>query len=170
MNKMANIYEQIDHCEKCILGCLPCNKPPRRRFKTGPSNVSVSILIISQNPGQRGTHENVWGDLNIFFKRYDMAKRIADRVWITNVVKCSTPKNDKPKTEEIRACEYWLNQEIKYIHPKKIIGLGNVAKKWLSKNVSDTPIITFYHPNFVFRFKHGQISEYLLKIWNELSQ
>ncbi len=52
-------------------------------------------------------------------------------VYITNVVKCRPPGNREPNEEEIRACEPYLEWQIRAIRPKIIVTLGNVAGKWI---------------------------------------
>jgi len=157
--KLRDIYSQIDMCTCCSLGKYEKNNPPRLRYKAG----SKPILIVSQNPGIRNDPEcdHVWGGLDILFGHFpDLnLKGLLDNVWITNLVKCRTPKNARPRADEIKACQYWLEQEISVLNPKIIIGLGKPACTWLEGK--GLLFDRFCHPRFVLQFRHKDIPKYI---------
>ena len=55
----------------------------------------------------------------------------ANRIYLSEAVKCPTPNNRRPKVSEVRACFRWLLQEIKLLNPKVICCLGKDAVKSL---------------------------------------
>lgn len=154
--KFEKLYQQIDNCKRCPLGFLEINKPPRLRCKHG----NIPILVVSQNPS---THRDpncpwVYGGLDILF-HYISIQKLAQAVWITNLVKCSTPRNRGLRKTEIKACENWLTEEIKIIQPQKILGLGKDACKWFNDNGYN--YIEFQHPNYIVRFQKQKLGDYI---------
>lgn len=95
-------------------------------------------------------------------------------VWITNAVRCVTPKNRAPKPHEIEACKVHLHEDILRMRPEVIIALGEPALKILTAHINahitigeargknfplhpsygyDCQVYATYHPAFVL---HGQ--------------
>jgi len=50
-----------------------------------------------------------------------------EKIYMTNLIKCMLPKYRKPKQDEIKACSYYLNEEIKLINPEVLAPLGYYA-------------------------------------------
>lgn len=74
---------------------------------------------------------------------------------VVNVLKCKTPGNRDPTSEEIETCKPFLKSQIKELNPKVIILLGNVAEKAISivsltrgkiYMFSGIIVIKVYHP------------------------
>lgn len=82
--------------------------------------------------------------------------------FITNAVHCrpvNNGKNRTPTPQEIRTCNDWLQEEIKFVKPSAILLLGNTAIRSVlqhSQSISslrgkivlwqDIPIMATYHP------------------------
>ena len=53
------------------------------------------------------------------------------RVYLTNIVKCPLPRQDAtsqdPSRDQIQACAYWLDEEIRLVKPRLVITLGAPA-------------------------------------------
>jgi len=162
--KLEKLYQQIDKCNRCFLGCLDINKPPRLRCKCG----RIPVLFIAQNPSTHRDSDRNWvyGGLDLLF-HYVAVQKLADEVWITNLVKCSTPNNRGLRREEIKACEKWLKKEIEIIKPKRIIGLGKDACNWLRRNKYN--YVGFPHPSFVTRFQRRRMENYVKELLNVIS-
>jgi len=78
---------------------------------------------------------------------------VAD-IYITNLMKCSTPKNRLPTEQELDTCfNSWLSQEIAICNPEIIICLGKLAFDSIAKlNVLDgVKIVQVYHHSFIVR-------------------
>lgn len=72
-----------------------------------------------------------------------------ETLFISNIVHCRPPDNRTPKMKEIEACRYFLDKEIKYVKPKKIIAMGKSA------------ILGFYgDKDFTIESMRGKIFEY----------
>jgi uracil-DNA glycosylase family 4 len=51
------------------------------------------------------------------------------QAYIANVLKCRPPGNRDPKPDEIDSCKGYLREQIRMIHPRVVITLGNFATK-----------------------------------------
>lgn len=72
-------------------------------------------------------------------------------VFITNILKCNTPKNNKFQDNDIKNCTTnFLLKEINYINPEKIIVLGkdaeNKFKKYVTSSQKFSNIHYVWHP------------------------
>jgi len=108
------------------------------------------------------------------YKCLEKASLTRDEVFITNLVRCKTPRVEKtkgnwqdrvPKKKEITTCLPYLQQEIAEIEPNVIVLLGNeVCKTILGKtgitSIHGTPYwseeynatcIPCYHPSYLIR-------------------
>jgi uracil-DNA glycosylase len=55
-----------------------------------------------------------------------------EHVYVTNVVKCRPPRNRTPYSSESDICGInYLDQEIEYLKPKRILALGNASCDYL---------------------------------------
>lgn len=95
-----------------------------------------------------------------------LLKRIGlyERSYLTNLLKCSTPKNRKPKSREIENCSVWLRNEFNRHFPKVIVPLGGVARAAIEKITKpldddrrflfgvDVVVINCFHPSYCFNY------------------
>jgi len=138
VRELKKLYSRIQLCKKCEISRLKVNSyKPQLKLGEKP------ILIISQNPSiHRSNLPYVWGGLdkllnNLPPRRNTELEFILNKVYVTNVVKCSTPKNRSPKKSEIKNCLPWLLKEIKIVSPRKIIVLGSIAREGLKKIIKN---------------------------------
>jgi DNA polymerase-1 len=85
------------------------------------------------------------------------------KVFITNAVSCRPPDNRTPTKGEVRACNRWLQYQIKHVKPKYVLLLGNTALQSITgasgiKKVRGRPFerngiiyLATYHPSFILR-------------------
>lgn len=86
-------------------------------------------MVIGQNPGQQEDKEGVpfFGRSGQLLRKLCDAAHISpSEVYRTNAVRCLSPGNRAPKTDELTNCRDYLIQEIREINPKVIITLGEV--------------------------------------------
>ena len=121
---LEKISQNIEECRKCPLWNGAIHAVPGE----GPSNARA--ILIGQNPG---SEEDKTGKpfvgrsgryLNNVLLKYGIERR---DLFITGVVKHVTPKNRKPKSDEIKACLPYLIDQIGIIKPKIIVLMGGVA-------------------------------------------
>ena len=84
-------------------------------------------------------------------------------VYITNLVKCRTPRNRRPRRDEVGTCSVFLESEVATVRPKVVVALGQtVAQRLLDSKLSmavtvgkdftvdlagiETALVVAYHP------------------------
>ena len=89
-----------------------------------------------------------------------------ESLFITNVIACHPPHDRDPLPEEVKACQHFLDLQLRSIKPKRILALGNFALKALTgkSGISTyrgktfhldlggdqpTEVYATYHPSFV---------------------
>src|SRR3989440_13042038 len=117
---LKEIAAEVSICSRCDL----CKG--RTKAVPGGGSPHAKILFIGEGPG---FHEDKQGRpfvgpagqfldellASINLKRSD--------VFITNVVKCRPPENRDPESEEIAACNDYLDRQIAAINPPVIVTL-----------------------------------------------
>ena len=87
--------------------------------------------------------------------------------YITNVVKCYPPSDRVPFEDEIETCvNLWLSKEIKFIKPKRIILIGQVAKNlriFYPDIFGEIPISEIEHPSYM-ALRKGRGEEWIEKM------
>ncbi len=132
---LREIATEVSICAKCNL----CKG--RTKAVPGEGSPHAKILFIGEGPG---FHEDKQGRpfvgpagqfldellASIKLKRAD--------VFITNVVKCRPPNNRDPLTEEIGACNDYLDRQIAALKPQVIVTLGrySMAKFFGNEKIS----------------------------------
>ena len=135
-------------------------------MQMGSGKRSARIMIVSESPYQteniRNQHMSGKGGRLLRALLSDVGINLDD-IYFTTVVKCSTPEDRLPKTDEIDACKDYLLSEIEVIQPEIIVPTGNISMKVTMGLVGITkhrgkmiekdgikyfPII---HPNFVLK-------------------
>ena len=75
-----------------------------------------------------------------------------EELFITNIVKHTSPENRKPFADEIAACVPYLITQIAVIKPKIIVLLGATAKE--TPRIAGIEYIEIIHPSAAMRFKN----------------
>jgi len=160
---LTELNNNVVLCKKCDLSLSRTNTV----FGSGDSN--AEIMIVGEAPGKDEDLQGipfVGRAGKLLTELLDSIHLQRENIFITNTVKCRPPENRNPKTQEIDACAYYLDEQIKIIKPKVIILLGKIAadrmlnvdkpitelrgKKFFLKNHS-IPVIVFYHPAYILR-------------------
>ena len=144
---LTELDNQIRTCRKCRLWHGTKNAVPGE----GPPNARV--ILVGQNPGaeEDKTGRPFIGRCGKFLTAV-LAKNGIDRgeLFITSVVKHGSPKNRKPKQDEIMACLPYLQSQISLIKPKIVVLMGAVA--WQVPRKAGIVYIETYHPSAAMRF------------------
>ncbi len=150
---IKNLNKKIKReCKKYPL----CKTP---KVVPGEGNSKAKIMLIGQNPGEEEDKQGkpfVGKSGKYLNKILNENKINRKKIYITNVVKCKTPKNRKPTKKEIEFFMPFLIEQIKTIKPKIIILLGEVAWQ-VPKQASQIKginaiYIKTYHPAAAMRF------------------
>ena len=126
--EMQELEKQIKDCKKCELHKI------RTNALCGEGSLNAEILFIGEAPGYnedlKGKHF-IGRAGKIFDELLDSIQLSREKIYITNVLKCKIPKNEKPKQEYIEKCTPYLNEQIKIIKPKIIVPLGRFATNYI---------------------------------------
>lgn len=88
------------------------------------------VMIVGEAPGKREDDSGIpfVGTSGKLLDELLGEQRFTRKnVFITNAVSCRPPDNRTPTKGEIRACNHWLQYQIKQVKPRFILLLGNVA-------------------------------------------
>jgi uracil-DNA glycosylase family 4 len=132
--------QKLDQIAKKIKVCKKCPLWKNSQAVPGEGSPKKKIVLIGEAPGY---HESVQGRpfvgaagrlldsllLSVRLKRKE--------VFITNILKHRPPNNRNPLPEEIEACQFWLDKQIRIIQPRLVITLGRFA---MNKFVPDGKI------------------------------
>jgi DNA polymerase len=118
--------------------------PDRQIPFVGPSTIEDSGNFIFDILNEAGYS---FDDMNLF---------------ISNVVHCHPPDNRPSKTHEKENCREYLQAELEFVKPKKILLLGRDAREWFkfsrqgktSKRFNGEIVIFIvaHHPSYVLRY------------------
>ncbi len=131
MNKeklIKKLNDEIKNCTKCGLHTT------RKNVVLGEGNLNLRLMLIAQAPGEK---EDASGKMfvgptgKVFDSLLKIAELKRDEIYMTNLIKCFLPHYRKPKSEEIKACGYFLDREIEILNPEIIVPLGYYATRYI---------------------------------------
>lgn len=160
---IEDLNSQIEACKNCKLG-----KDQEKRIH-GIGSGNPELMIVGEAPGSANLKS---GEPFSDKRAKDIIHKVLiqigiseDRVWKTNVLKCPTPGFRDPYDGEVRACQKFLNEEIRLLNPKVILSMGRTPAYFFTGNkgtVKDLrgkvrwykskPVVITYHPSGVKRF------------------
>jgi uracil-DNA glycosylase family 4 len=144
---LTELNDQIRKCRKCRLWQGAKNAVP------GEGLLNAKVMLVGQNPGaeEDKTGRPFVGRAGKFLNKV-LAKNgfNRDELFITNIVKHTSPKNRKPFPDEIAACAPYLETQIKTIKPKIVVLMGAVA--WQAPRLAGVEYVETYHPSAAMRF------------------
>lgn len=144
---LEEISYQIYACKKCRLWKGAKHGVPGE----GPANAKV--MLIGQNPGatEDETGRPFIGRTGRFLNAVLAENSIKrEELFITSIVKHTSPKNRKPLPDEVAACLPYLTAQISVIKPKIIMLLGETAKA--TPRIEDITYMETVHPSAAMRF------------------
>jgi len=144
---MEELNMQIYGCKKCRLWQGTKHAVP------GEGPLDAKVIIVGQNPGKE---EDESGRPFVGRAGKYLTKTLAEYgikredIYITNIVKHTSPKNRKPYADEVEACLPYLITQINIIKPKVIVLLGASAKG--APRVKGIEYFEVIHPSAAMRF------------------
>jgi len=159
--ELAALMQRVGDCR----GCRLCEE--RNTIVFGGGNPSAGILFIGEGPG---ANEDIQGEpfvgragklLDKILAAIDLDR---DTVFITNIVKCRPPGNRTPSKDEVAACWWILEEQIRIMRPGVIVALGAPASRTMTGSsdgigklrgtihrYGNIPVIPTYHPAALLR-------------------
>ncbi len=121
---LAEIAAEVSGCQKCRL----CKG--RTKAVPGEGDPHTKLMFIGEGPG---FHEDQQGRPFVGPAGRLLEEALASinlqrgDVFITNVVKCRPPDNRDPNSDEIAACNDYLDRQIEALQPQAIVTLGRFS-------------------------------------------
>jgi DNA polymerase len=137
MTSLTELYKEITVCQRCELS------KGRTHTVPGEGPEDAEIMFIGEAPG---FHEDRQGRPFVGAAGKFLEELLAsiglkrEGVYIANVIKCRPPGNRDPLSDEIEACEPYLDKQIELIQPKMIVTLGRYSMARYFPNASITRI------------------------------
>jgi uracil-DNA glycosylase family 4 len=115
--------------------CTACRlSETRTNVVFGVGDPRADLMLVGEAPGR---NEDLQGEPFV-----GAAGRLLDELmagigvarsqaYIANVIKCRPPGNRDPLPDEIDCCKGYLREQIRLIHPRVVVTLGNFATKLL---------------------------------------
>ena len=123
-------------------------------------------MLIGEGPGQKEDELGLpfVGRSGQFLEKMLLSIGLSRQdVYITNVVKCRPPDNRDPHSQEINACDNFLQEQIAIVNPTMIATLGRISMSiWFPnekisqihgevKRIDGRLIMPMYHPAAALR-------------------
>ena len=167
LHQLYKIEQPFIDLYKRIADCLACELA-RFRSKTVPGSGSKTskLMLIGEGPGQKEDELGLpfVGRSGQFLEKMLLSIGLSRQdVYITNVVKCRPPNNRDPHSQEINACDNFLQEQIAIVNPTMIATLGRISMSiWFPnekisqihgevKRIDGRLIMPMYHPAAALR-------------------
>lgn len=173
---LEQVKEDCLSCVKCDLGKI--RQKTNKKVVWARGNPEAKILILGEAPGAEEAETGLpfvglsGKELQKFLERVGLA----DKVYITNPVKCRPPENRDPTDEELSQCYNWIALQIQFIKPEIIIAVGNVPLYWLTQKFGgitkkrgkwlkwqrdsmSAMVMPVFHPSFLARNRYRATEE-----------
>jgi uracil-DNA glycosylase family 4 len=169
------LHSVVAECQRCELS----KTRTKTVFATGNQTAPLMIIGDAANEEDQQQGEPFSGEagklLTAMLKAMGYQR---NDVYISNIVKCCTEKNQEPSIEEASSCEPYLLRQIKLLKPQLILVLGSTAAQWLLKSKStlsrlrgqlhyvdgiSAPVLVSYHPAYLLRAPNEK-----RKAWEDL--
>ncbi len=156
------VRETIGDCRRCRLSS------GRKTIVFGQGNPQAELMFVGEAPGAEEDEQGLAfvgraGQLLTDIIEKGLRMKRSD-VFIANVIKCRPPQNRNPETDEILACQPFLEAQIRAIRPRVLVGLGKFGAQWLLKTAAPItrlrgrvgeyegiPVMPTYHPAYLLR-------------------
>jgi len=122
------VRADLGDCRRCKLA------PGRLNIVFGSGNPKAELMFVGEAPGADEDQQGLpfvgrAGQLlTKIIEAIDMSR---EDVYICNILKCRPPGNRNPESDEMAACEPFLQRQIATIRPKVICTLGSFGTQAL---------------------------------------
>lgn len=116
--------KQVKSCKKCDLW-----KTRKNVVISDKIGKHYPIMFVGEAPGKDEDEQGIpfVGRSGKYLRKVITKIGLSEYTYITNIVKCRPPNNRDPKACEINTCGFYVIEEIKYIQPKVIVGIGRIS-------------------------------------------
>lgn len=153
-----------------VAACTKCSELVECRSQTvfGVGNPNARLVLIGEAPCEQ---DDKLGEPFVDESGQLLDKMLAacglnrrDDVYILNAIKCRTPANRNPKSEEIERCWSFAQRQLEILQPEFICCLGSIAARTLLQSKDsvgrlrkkfhvyrDSKVLVTYHPAYLLR-------------------
>lgn len=183
-NRKIVVVEDWQRLEYEVAHCTACDLHQQRNQAVfGVGDHQADWMLIGEAPGadEDRQGEPFMGHAGELLNEMLLAIGLQrQQVFIANVIKCRPPNNRKPRSDEVRQCQDYLQRQIALVQPQVILALGGVAAQHLLKT-QDTvgrlrckeqyygddaiPVVVTYHPTYLLRSPNEK-----RKAWQDLQR
>ncbi len=157
-----------DELQKIARDCNLCRlRSTCKQVVFGEGNKKAQLMVIGEGPGQDEDEQGrpfVGRAGQLLDKILGAAEIPRKDIYITNVIKCRPPGNRLPNPDEVKACQNYLEAQIRILKPPIIVCLGALASQTvIDKNARiskvrgrwftryDIRIMATFHPAALLR-------------------
>ncbi len=168
--RLAEVRAEALRCQRCGLWRT------RTQVVFGEGDIGAKLMLVGEGPGESEDkigHPFV-GRAGMLLDRVLMAAGIVrEQIWITNIVRSRPARkednvlhNRAPLAGEVKACEVWMEAELKYVQPRVVVCLGAVPAHYLIHRdfrltvergrlfeVDGSLRLATFHPAYVLRLR-----------------
>lgn len=134
MSDLKGLKKECLDCRKCLIGGKDIDGNTSNVFSN--MNTSAKIMVVGQNPGKDevAAGEPFVGASGKYFNKVlqEVVGISREDLYISNMVRCYTPENRRPRRSEMENCRGFLDREIELLDPEVIIALGGPALRQLT--------------------------------------
>lgn len=175
-SEIDSLNLNIQKCKDCDLSKFEVNQRTENtdRGKVMGYGDGANVVFVAMNPSwfRHGFYcfkENDFGGNKLFHDALTEVGWDRDNVYVTNLVKCSTFKNDPLEEHHINMCNKYVMKEISLWKPKLIVPLGKQPANFFGGHIyrkclwHGYTIFPMYHPSFCSReaeFRQQFIDEF----------
>ena len=157
----ASLHAEMRSCQQCNL----CQD--RQQVVIGAGNQRADYMWISEAPNLAEEQQGLPftdGSAELLTEMLRAMQLSREQIYITNIVKCRPPEDRDPKSQELVACETFLQRQIALIQPKVLIAVGRIAAHKLLQSKAPLadlrgieyqflgiPLVAMYHPAYLLR-------------------
>ena len=130
----ATLPELIELRDTALV-CTACRlSETRNNVVFGVGDTNADLMLVGEAPGK---HEDLQGEPfvgaagSLLDELLGGIGLVREDVYIANVLKCRPPGNRDPRPDEIDSCKGYLREQIRMIHPRVVVTLGNFSTKLL---------------------------------------
>ncbi|MDQ3265573.1 MAG: uracil-DNA glycosylase [Myxococcota bacterium] len=172
----------LDEIRRVMGDCRRCRLcEGRKTIVYGSGNPRARLVFVGEGPGADEDQQGqpfVGEAGKLLTKMIEAMGFTRDQVYICNVVKCRPPNNRNPESDEVAACEPFLQAQLKAIRPEVIVALGKFAAQTLLRDdtaisrmrghwreYQGIPLMPTFHPAYLLRSPNEKKT-----VWADLQQ
>jgi len=156
-------YKQMQRLETEVAACTQC-RLHESRLNTVPGEGSLNspVVFIGEGPGRKEDEAGrpfVGSAGKLLTSMLEKVGLKREDVYIANIVKCRPPKNRRPRSDEVEACNQFLDRQLSLIAPSIIAPMGNSSVSHILKKykLRKAPIGDIHGSPFTVNAAWGEV-------------